>query len=125
MDKTHDDVGDLHAGVVNVVLDFDAVACGFQDALERVAEHGVSHVTDMCGFVGIDARVLDHLLRSIDILRACCRWTSEQGDQLLAIVEDIDVAGTRDLDTRYLEYVYELRLELFGDRARILFLTRG
>ena len=65
MNKADDDVGDLHAGVVDVVLHFDAIAGGPQDAHERVAEHGVAHVTDVRGFVRIDAGVLDHFLRSL------------------------------------------------------------
>jgi len=70
MKKSDDDVSHLDAGVVDVILDFDAVAGSLQDAYEGVAQHGVAHVTDVRGFVWVDARVLDHLLWSIDVLSA-------------------------------------------------------
>ena len=63
--KADDDVSDLDAGVVDVVLDFDPFAGGLENAHERVAQHRVANVTDVRGFVGIDAGVLDHLLRPI------------------------------------------------------------
>ena len=68
MQKTNNDVSNLNAGVVDVVLHFDAIAGGFQDAHKRVAEHSVANVTDVRRFVRIDAGVLDHLLWSLDDL---------------------------------------------------------
>ena len=63
VDEADDYVGDLHAGVVDVVLhaDFVAglVAVGTEQALEGVAEDGVAEVADVGGFVGVDAGVLD------------------------------------------------------------------
>src|SRR6185436_14647941 len=61
VNKTHDDVGNLHTSVVDVVLDFDSIAgCG-QNANKRVAKHGISHVANVRGFIWIDTGVLDHL----------------------------------------------------------------
>ena len=78
--KADDDVGNLDAGVVDVVLNFDAIAGGLQDAHKRVAEHGIANVTDVRGFVRIDAGVLDHLLRSIELARLSPGrvWASKQ-----------------------------------------------
>ncbi len=50
------DVGNLDAGVVNVVLHVDLVAGGAEQADERVAEDGVAQVADVRGLVGVDAR---------------------------------------------------------------------
>jgi len=54
-----DDVGDLNAGVVDVILHFDAAAGVAKEAREGVAEDGVAEVADVGGLVGIDAGVLD------------------------------------------------------------------
>ena len=63
VDEADDDVGHLHAGVVDVVLNADAdaglVAIGTQETLEGVAEDCVAQVADMRGLVGINAGVLD------------------------------------------------------------------
>jgi hypothetical protein len=52
-------LGRLAAGVVDVVLDLDAVAGGALDAGERVAEHHVAQVADVGLLVRVDAGVLD------------------------------------------------------------------
>ena len=61
--EADDDVGDLDAGVVDVVLDADLPAgfegVGAEEACEGVAEDGVAEVADMGGLVGVDAGVLD------------------------------------------------------------------
>ena len=63
MDEAHDNVCNLDAGVVDVVLDADLVASlvtvGTEEALEGIAEDGVAEVADVGGFVGVDAGVLD------------------------------------------------------------------
>src|SRR5687767_5526253 len=98
MDKADDDVRDLDARVVDIVLDLDAISRGLQDADKRVAEHGVTNVTDVRGFVRVDARVLDHLLGTI-VSRG--RWScqirnGDQTQQFGAIEKDVDVSGARD-----------------------------
>src|SRR5271165_5115558 len=60
MEEANDDIGYLDAGVVDVVLDVDFLAGGAEQADEGVAEDGVAEVSDVGGFVGIDAGVLDH-----------------------------------------------------------------
>ena len=68
--EAEDDVRDLHAGVVDVVLHFDAAAGVAQAARhERVAKHGVAQVADVRGFIGIDAGVLDHDLAARPVSR--------------------------------------------------------
>jgi hypothetical protein len=52
-------VGNLHAGVVDVVLNVHFPAGKTQQADKRVAENGVAQMSDVRGFVGIDAGVLD------------------------------------------------------------------
>ena len=59
MAKADDHIGDLHAGVVNVVLHLDGLAGGAQQANRGVAEHGVPQVTDVGRLVRIDRRVLN------------------------------------------------------------------
>ena len=57
--EADDDVGDLDAGVVDVVLHLDRRAAEAQHAHERVAERGISQVADVGGLVRVDGRVLD------------------------------------------------------------------
>ena len=65
MQKTEDHIGDLHACVVDVVLDFNAPAGVAQEPAERVAQDGVAQVPDVRGLVRIDARVFDESLGRI------------------------------------------------------------
>ena len=53
------DVGDLDAGVVDVVLDLDLAAEIAEQPAERVAERGVAEVADVRGLVRVDGGVLD------------------------------------------------------------------
>ena len=60
--EADDDVGDLDAGVVDVVLHLDRDAAEAQHAHERVAERGVAQVADVRRLVRVDGRVLDDRL---------------------------------------------------------------
>ena len=67
--KPNNDVGDLDARIVDVVLNVDFPAGKAQQADERVPENRVAQVPDVCGLVGIDAGVLDqNLTRRADRL---------------------------------------------------------
>ena len=59
VDEAENYVGNLHAGVVDVILDFDQAAGVTQEAREGVAQDRVANVADVGGFVWIDAGVLD------------------------------------------------------------------
>ncbi len=63
VDEADDDICDLNAGVVDVILHANLVAAfvvvGAEEALEGVAEDGVAKVSDVRGFVGVDAGVFD------------------------------------------------------------------
>src|SRR5262249_36887298 len=89
-------VGDLYAGVIDVVLDFDAIAAGAQHAHEGVAEHGVAQVPDVGGFVRVDVGVLDD-----DLFTRALGGFGRAGEQRRAVraaVEaDVDVAVAGDL----------------------------
>ena len=56
------DVSDLHAGVVDVVLDFDRRPRKRSSRAERVAERGVAQVADVGRLVRVDRGVLDDRL---------------------------------------------------------------
>ena len=57
--EPEDDVDDLDAGVVDVVLDLDRLSFISETAGQGVAEAGVPQVADVGGLVGIDVGVLD------------------------------------------------------------------
>ena len=65
MEEADDHVGDLDAGVVDVVLHVDFLAGGAEQADECVAEDGVAQVADVRGLVGIDAGVLDQCMERL------------------------------------------------------------
>ena len=57
--KTHHHVGNLDAGVIDVILHIDLLPGGAQHAHKRVAQNRVAQMADVRGLVGIDAGVLD------------------------------------------------------------------
>ena len=59
MKKPNYHVGNLYAGIVDVVLDIHFPAGKSQQTDERVSQHSVAQVSDMRGLVGIDAGVFD------------------------------------------------------------------
>ena len=60
--EADDDVRDLDAGVVDVVLHLDGNAAEAEHADQGVAKRGVPEMTDVCGLVRVDRRVLDDRL---------------------------------------------------------------
>src|SRR5688572_33427440 len=100
MDETDDDIGDLHTSVIDVVLDLDAITGGLQDSHKRISERSVAHVTDVRSLLWIDARVLDHFLRTLIVWlpRSSKSWQSNETEQFRAIEEDVDVSGAGDLN---------------------------
>ncbi len=62
MQEADNHVGDLHAGVVDVVLNVHFPARKTQQADKRVAQDGVAQVADVGGLIGIDAGMLDQNL---------------------------------------------------------------
>src|SRR5438309_7538619 len=60
--KSDHHVCDLYAGIVDIVLNVDFSSRIAQQAHERVAQNGVSKMSNMRRLVGIDAGVLDQNL---------------------------------------------------------------
>ena len=96
--QTDDDVCDLDAGVVDVVLDFNRRAPEAQDADERVAEGGIPQVADMCGLVRIDGRVLDDRLLRWRRGGWSRRRGQARGQKRRAIEEAVQVTAGGRLD---------------------------
>ena len=74
--KSHDHVGNLHAGVVDVVLNIHFPAGKPQQPDKRVAKNGVAQVADVGRLIGIDAGVLDQNLAGGDLGAAAFRRQS-------------------------------------------------
>ena len=68
--KSDDDVGDLDAGVVDVVLHLDGNAAEALHAYERVAQRGIAKVADVRRLVRVDGGVLDDRLSAVDRRRS-------------------------------------------------------
>ena len=122
--ESHDNVSDLNAGVVDVVLDVDGVSGSTEEADKGIAQDGVAQMADVGGLVGIDAGVLDEDLAfdvsgtfagviedsngSLGSERTCGRITLEAG---------VDVPGAGDLEFVEAIGYRHLRDDCFGDLA--------
>ncbi len=113
MREPDDHVGDLDAGVVDVVLHIDPLPSGAQQANESVAEHRVAQVADMRRFVGIDAGMFDERTNAgVDRRlrrRGNCRYCRA------SIQPRVDVAGAGDLEASKTVNRADLGDELFGN----------
>ena len=121
------DVGDLHAGIVDVVLDLDLASEEPQQPAERVAERRVAQVPDVRGLVRVDGRVLDDRLalgRRRDVRAERRRGRPVRGqpahDLRRTIQEEVDVAVRRRLDPGEAFDLAERADDLLRDRARRL-----
>jgi hypothetical protein len=103
VEETNHDVGDLHAGVVDVVLDLDRMAGVAQDTGHGVAEDGVSYMPDVRGFIGIDAGVFDDHLSGYFCWGKWRVASGEWRDRIPkcgAVEVCVQVSRTGDLDSR-------------------------
>src|ERR1700687_1186706 len=92
MQESHSHVGDLHSGIVDVVLDIPFPAGKTQQANKGVAEDGIAEVSDVRGLVRIDTRVLDQNLARWNVgLRSFI--SSKRSGEELALDPGIDVAS--------------------------------
>ena len=119
------DVGDLHAGIVDVVLNFDLAAEESQQTAESVAERGVAQVPDVGCLVRIDCRVLDDRLavapRSRRAPRVRRRTRRQPAGELRrAVQKEVDVAVRCRFDAREAIDGTERADDLLRDDARRL-----
>ena len=115
--KPDDDVGDLHAEVVDVVLDLDWRAAKLQRARQRVAERGVAEMADVRRLVRIDRGVLDDCFfrrRRLRLQLGAYALEKECG----TVQIEIQVAIRRGDDARDAGDRAEARRQLLRDRAR-------
>ena len=96
--EADDDVGDLHAGIVDVVLHFDGHAAEAQDPYQRVAQRRVAQMADVRRLVRVDRRVLDdRLARRPRRPRGRRGGCEPRSQERRAIEEDVQVAVRRGL----------------------------
>jgi len=77
LQEAEDDVDDLDAGVVDVVLDLDPLALELETPGQGVAEAGVAEVADVGGLVRVDVGVLDD---DLGLVGAECRAAGQADD---------------------------------------------
>ena len=94
-----DDVGDLDAGVVDVVLDFDLAPLKAEQPHQRVAERGIPQVADVRRLVRVDRRVLDDNLAAAGRRRGRLARAEPLAHQRVAREKQVDVA-VRGFDPR-------------------------
>ena len=85
-EQSDDHVSHLHAGIVDVVLDLHALARVPENPHHRVAEHGVAHVSDVRGLVGINAGMFDD-----DFLMPAVRWSLRAALRALPECSSVEV----------------------------------
>ena len=117
--EADDDVGDLNAHVVDVVLHFDRRAAKPEHPHQRVAERGVAQVADVRGLVGIDGRVLDdRFFQSAGRLRRGVRHACD--DKCRTFEIEIQVPVRRRNDALNAGDGADRGREILGDRSRRL-----
>ena len=120
VDEPHDDVGHLHAGVIDIVLDLNLTPCKPKDSDEGVSDHGVSQMADMSCLVRVDVRVLDdnlavRLRKPLESARP--ELVHRASERPRPVEEEVDVARPGDLDSLNPIDLKPGR-ELFGNRPR-------
>ena len=97
--KADDDVGHLHAGVIDVVLHLHALATRAHHAHECIAQRGVAQMPDMRRFIGVDVGVLDDDLAAG---RGCGfgRWGKQSLRIAGSVDTDVDVSAAGHLERR-------------------------
>ena len=97
--KADDDVGHLHSGVVDVVLNVDFPARRPEQSDKGIAEDRIAQMTDVRGLVGIDARMLHQNLAGSD-LGGRFLIGGQRSRHPTSVNLDVEVAGRRDLHVR-------------------------
>ena len=117
--EADDDIGDLDAGVVNVVLHLDGIAAVLEGSHERVTEGGVTEMTDVRGLVRIDGRVFDNrFLGPRGRRRKRSRQAQAGEEERRSLEEDVEIAVRRGFDPGHAWDRAERGGELLRDRPR-------
>jgi hypothetical protein len=120
VDQADDNIRDLNAGVVDVVLHANLVAglevVGAKQALEGVAKDGVAQMADVRRFIGVDAGVLDQpKSRTADIGvpigRDCANCSR-------AVQLDVQISRSGDFNRRDAGKLIESRVQLCSELRR-------
>ncbi len=98
--EADNDIRNLDAGIVDVILHFDPALLVPQHAYESVPEHGISQVPNMRCLVRVDVRVLnDDFVASSGSRRASFGAVRERRQRENASVEPhVDIAVSGNLD---------------------------
>ena len=114
MRETDHYIGDLHTGIVDVVLDIDFSTRITQQPDKCVSQHRIPQVADMRRLVGINTGVLNQ-----NLARGYVSGRPSVSDQRRghpsAIDFDIQIAGRRNLHLRDALDRADPRADRFGD----------
>ena len=116
--EADDDIGNLNAGIIDVILDFHLAAGGAQHADERIAQHRVAEVADVRRFIGVDVRVFhDHFTGGL-------RGRGDGQQQTLrvtgAVKADVDITAASEFYGGDAAYGADIIDQFLGDFARRL-----
>ena len=110
-----DDVHDLDAGVVEIVLDLDGFPLGPEAPDEGVAQAGVPEMADVGRFVGVDVRMLDDDLPFLRTEGAPAGRSETFGEKRVRVQKQVDEAGPGDFQARNPRRDPDLGRHFLGD----------
>jgi hypothetical protein len=115
--EAEDDVDDLDARVVDVILDLDLLALEAQTAGQRVAEAGIAEMTDVGGLVRVDVGMLDDDLIFFGDERRPAGAAEDLGEDGVFVEPDVEKAAACDFRLDDALDRTEKRGGLLGDGA--------
>ncbi len=115
--EADDDIGNLNARVIDVILDVNRIAAGAQQANESVAENGVAQVPDVRGLVRVDGAMLDEDLFLLGVLRSVDVVLEKGVDGLAALEAGVDVSGSSNFEAIEALDGSDVGDDFFGDLA--------
>src|SRR6266404_3756359 len=118
VEKAHHHVGNLDAGVVDVILYIHVAAGRTQQTYKGVAQDRITQVADMRSLVWVDAGVLDQDLFSF-ARKASLRF-QKKPRSVLAVNSRVDVTGTGDFKFLKAFHFAQRDYDFFRDLARRL-----
>ena len=111
-------VGDLDAGIVDIILDFHPLADRPQQASKGVAQNGVAQVSDVGGLVGVDIGVLENDLSRAGKGGSFPGWLQQSPENVIPLQEAIEVSGACHLHFGHTRNIGQVLHDFGSDLTR-------
>ncbi len=114
VNEPHHHIGNLDAGIVDIVLHIDLLSSRNQQPHESITQNCVAQMPDVCRLVGIDARVLHQRMQRLG-WRGNHATHSECLHKTATVETRIDVSSPRQFQRRKSRNATQRRHNLFGN----------